>query len=53
MNVEIGTEAALFPEKEYINEIFLAVWVCGEVCSVQGCMEQVFLVQRYIAAYSV
>jgi hypothetical protein len=26
MNVEIGTEAALFPEKEYINGIFLAVW---------------------------
>ncbi len=25
MNVEIGTEAALFPEKEYINGIFLAV----------------------------
>jgi hypothetical protein len=26
MNVEIGTEAALFPEKEYINGIFLAVY---------------------------
>jgi hypothetical protein len=25
MNVEIGAEAALFPEKEYINGIFLAV----------------------------
>jgi hypothetical protein len=25
MNVEIGTEAAKFPEKEYINEIFVAV----------------------------
>ncbi len=25
MNVEIGTEAAQFPEKEYINEIFLSV----------------------------
>jgi hypothetical protein len=26
MNVEIGTEAVQFPEKEYINEIFLAVY---------------------------
>ncbi len=25
MNVEIVTEAALFPEKEYINVIFVAV----------------------------
>ncbi len=26
MNVEIGPEAAQFPEKEYINVIFVAVW---------------------------
>ncbi len=26
MNVEIWTEAAQFPEKEYKNGIFLAVW---------------------------
>jgi hypothetical protein len=26
MNVEIGTEAALFPEKEHISGIFLAVY---------------------------
>ncbi len=26
MNVEIGTEAAHFPEKEYINGIFVAVF---------------------------
>ncbi len=25
MNVKIGTEAAQFPEKEYINGIFVAV----------------------------
>jgi hypothetical protein len=25
MNVEIGAEAALFPEKEYIKRIFVAV----------------------------
>ncbi len=27
MNVEIGAEAAQFPEKEYINGIAVAVWV--------------------------
>jgi hypothetical protein len=26
MNVEIGAEAALFPEKEYISVIFVAVY---------------------------
>jgi hypothetical protein len=26
MNVEIRAEAALFPEKEYINGIAVAVW---------------------------
>jgi hypothetical protein len=25
MNVEIGAEAALFPEKQYLSEIFIAV----------------------------
>jgi hypothetical protein len=29
MNVEIGTEAAQFPEKEYINVIFVAVQLCS------------------------
>ncbi len=27
MNVEIGTEAAQFPEKYYINGIFVAVYI--------------------------
>jgi hypothetical protein len=27
MNVEIGAEAALFPEKEYIKGIFVAVYL--------------------------
>jgi hypothetical protein len=27
MNVEIATEATQFPEKEYINEIFVAVQI--------------------------
>ncbi len=26
MNVKIGAEAALFPEKEYINGIAVALW---------------------------
>ncbi len=26
MNVEIGAEAALFPEKEYISRIFVAMY---------------------------
>jgi hypothetical protein len=33
MNVETGTEAALFPEKEYINGIFLAVRFRPGLCS--------------------
>ncbi len=31
MNVEIGTEAAQFPEKEYINGIFVAVCIAGVI----------------------
>jgi hypothetical protein len=27
MNVEIGTEAAQFPEKEYANGVFVAVYL--------------------------
>jgi hypothetical protein len=27
MKWKLGTEAAQFPEKEYINEIFVAVWL--------------------------
>ncbi len=33
MNVEIGTEAVQFPEKEYIKVIFLAVYACTLGCS--------------------
>ncbi len=28
MNVEIGTEAAQLPEKEYMNGIFVALYCC-------------------------
>jgi hypothetical protein len=30
MNVEIGAEAALFPEKEYISGIFVAVYLLND-----------------------
>jgi hypothetical protein len=36
MNVEIGAEDALFPEKEYINEIFVAVQALLLVLAVHG-----------------
>jgi hypothetical protein len=37
MNVEIGAEAALFPEKEYISGIFVAVWkICQQYFAVHG-----------------
>jgi hypothetical protein len=38
MNVEIRTEAAQFPEKEYINGIFVAVYQT----SVAGPIQNVF-----------
>jgi hypothetical protein len=31
MNVEIGAEATLFPEKEYINGIAVAVWIRARI----------------------
>ncbi len=34
MNVEIGTEAAQFPEKEYINGIFLALDTASDLVDV-------------------
>ncbi len=37
MNVEIGTEAAQFPEKEYINGIFAEVYVKARLCLVWAC----------------
>jgi hypothetical protein len=40
MNVENGAEAALFSEKEYINEIFFAVyaWSTVYVCLTKFCI---------------
>jgi hypothetical protein len=38
MNVEIGAEAAIFPEKEYISGIFVAVSVrnCYDTADLEG-----------------
>jgi hypothetical protein len=46
MNVEIGAEAALFPEKEYINGIFFAVWWVAQVCIL------VLLRNEFLSAFS-
>jgi hypothetical protein len=47
MNVEIGAEAAQFPEKEYINGIAFAVWVkpMGQMSSQSGVQWDVDLIQ--------
>ncbi len=41
MNVEIGTEAAQFPEKEYINLLFVAVWSRRGLCEGMGGQESI------------
>ena len=41
MNVEIGAEAALFPEKEYINGIAVAVWSTKTLDAVAALPHQV------------
>jgi hypothetical protein len=41
MNVEIGAEAAQFPEKEYINGIAVAVHPLKELCKERGCFQPV------------
>ncbi len=40
MNVEIGTEAAQFPEKEYINGIFVAVWIYFGCLPMPACLRR-------------
>ncbi len=50
MNVEIATEATQFPEKEYINWIFLAVYpivtewnTCGVPYQLTGGIQPTFV----------
>ncbi len=40
MNVEIGTEAAQLPEKEYINGIAVAVGQAADEGSVEKCIQK-------------
>jgi hypothetical protein len=40
MNVEIGTETAQFPEKEYIDGIFLAVALGNPSVPPPGCRQK-------------
>ncbi len=40
MTVEIGTEAAQFPEKKYINGIFVAVQLCSSTVLTLGPVQQ-------------
>jgi hypothetical protein len=49
MNVEIGAEAAQFPEKEYINGIAVAVW--GDIMFVAGSQMTVIKVKSYVTKY--
>jgi hypothetical protein len=65
MNVEIGAEAALFPQKEYISGIFVAVLsadcpfnrrteeVCSEVMEPGSCEEGVINRTLAVWGYSV
>jgi hypothetical protein len=41
MSVEIGTEAAQFPEKEYINGIFVAVYTVKRPILKSSLMRQI------------
>ncbi len=47
MNVEIGAEAAQFPEKEYINGIAVAVWVLGATVWQLGNTDVHYVIMHY------
>jgi hypothetical protein len=48
MNVEIGTEASQFPEKEYINGIFLAVYEIINLFAPEGKNPQNYILYHLI-----
>jgi hypothetical protein len=53
MNVEIGAEAALFPEKEYINGIAVAVYRRSSLLLGEGREEEAKSYDREIAWSSI
>jgi hypothetical protein len=46
MNVEIGAEAAQFPDKEYINGIAVAVWLTGTIKTLR--FQNVFYMANFL-----
>jgi hypothetical protein len=50
MNVEIGTKAAQFPEKEYINGIFVAVHAMSTLSQQQAIFDLLSTFTRPISA---
>ncbi len=38
INVEIGNKAAQFPEKKYVNGIFITVWKAARVIRIRSCL---------------
>jgi hypothetical protein len=47
MNVEIGTEAAQIPEKEYINGIFIAMWKAARVIRIRSFFMILVLIRTF------
>ncbi len=41
MNVEIGTETAQFPGKEYLNGVFVAVYLVLTMLVLSGCVRAI------------
>jgi hypothetical protein len=52
MNVEIGTEAAQFPEKEYRSGIFLAVKEEGKDLEFVSCCANIYWVRARYNSFS-
>jgi hypothetical protein len=52
MNVDIGTEAAQFPQKEYINGIFVAVYIIFLFLLIGNALEyEAYLLKKRASKY--